>query len=199
MMISFMHTAFTILNILTMIYVLKSIKYYQLPLYMIYAVLLILCFLTHVDKDRIILSVLFFLGGVGSAAAFSFAKYCPARALCPITVYTTVAIVIMLSALFTVIDRKVLLSAFAVLTVFFCGELLIATDDIVTVHSMANEREATINAALMAGERDVTVKRYYVQTKYSGAAGLDDVSVFPEFWVNIAVARYYGLDSIAAE
>ena len=177
-------------------YVILSLKYYQIGLYCIFAALLALCAAVHADKRKILLALLFTAGGVVSAGVFSFAKYCPARALCPITTYTVIGCMLLISGLLEAGEKKIVSALGAVLAVLFLTEFMIGANDIITIYGESQVRMEMIQQAKENGNSVLELRAYNPQTKYSGVTGLEDVSVSPGNWVNTSMARYYGFDSV---
>ncbi len=77
------------------------------------------------------------------------------------------------------------------------GRALAAMPDYQTFAAEWDAREAIIQRAAAAGERQVSVQmlRYDIGAR----SGLDTLEPDPRGWVNQCAARYYGVDSITAE
>lgn len=179
-------------------YIFMSMRYYQLGLYCVFAALLVLSILSGADKEQVMLAVLMFLGGLASIFIFAMAKYCPARAMCPVTAYTVLACLLLTSAIIDAGEIKLPALGFAVMAVIFLFEFAIGAFDIFQTYGQSQRREAAIAQALAAGERVAVLEPYSAQTKYSGVSGPDEIVDDPGYYVNAGMARYYGLDAIIA-
>lgn len=177
-------------------YIFMSMRYYQLGLYCVFAALLALSLLCRVDKERIFLALLIFVGGLASIFIFAMAKYCPARAMCPVTAYTVLASLMLASALIDAGEIKLPAMGFAVMAVIFLFEFAIGAFDIFQTYGQAQRREAAIEQTIAAGESVAVLEPYSAQTKYSGVSGPDEINDDPYYYVNVGMARYYGVDAV---
>jgi len=177
-------------------YIFMSFRYYQAGIYCIFAAVLALALMLKADKERIILAVLFFAGGFVSAAVFSFSSYFPPRALCPISCYTTLAIILLVSALWDKGEQQKLGIAAAVMGTLFIFELVTGVYDIARTYDQSVQREAIVAQAKAQGENHVALPAYDTLTKYSAPYGLEDVHEYSGNWVNMNMAKYYKFDYV---
>lgn len=148
------------------------------------------------DIRPVIFAVIAFLGGLGSIAAFTFARYFPNRAMCASACWTIVASAVLLSRVF--LRRRSFVSGLtAVLTVLFAFSFVLGVLDIAVVHKKSNERLAQIAAAKAAGERSITLEKFVADTKYSPAYELTDIADGENEWPNDAIAWYFDFDTVS--
>ena len=168
-----------------------------LPLFLLFAAALALCFLFGADRRRIVLAAVLFLAGLGSLASFVMARYFVPRHFCFTVYFTALACLILLAALLEK-GRPILPSLVAaVMAVFFAFNFSQGALDIGVVYLHARQREAMIHEALAAGETSLQVPLHESATRYSAVQGLDDLDTQDgRAWPNCSVADYYGLDSI---
>ncbi len=182
-----------------LVYNLSGIAGYQIALYCIFAFVFVLSLMSHVNRTSLVISGILMLGGIGTVVAFSFAKYCPPRALITITVYTVLAVLLLLRQLWSKFDKRIICACLAALGIFFFGEAAKGTNDIIINNSIADKYEEIIAAANESGDRTAVLPKYMPLTKYSAMWNGEKISTYHGYWVNVAMARYYGLDHITAE
>lgn len=171
----------------------------QKEMYCIFAFLFIAGITYKIDGTVIFISTVLFLGGVGSAAAFAFAKYCPPRALITTTVYTTLAIALLLKALWTKTDKRIICACIAVLGVVFLCAFAKGAYDIAINNTVSNRRTEIIAEAKLSGDKTAVLPVYTPATKYFASAGNEEIAEYWGNWINAAMANYYGLDYVVAE
>ena len=179
----------------TITFVLSS----QTELYCIFAFALAAGILYKVDCKTIFAAIILFVGGVGSAAAFAFAKYCPPRALITITVYTTLAILLLIKGLWTKIDKRLICASIAVLSAVFLNAFAKGAYDIAINHTISEKREAIIAEAQVSEDKTAVLPRYTTVTKYCAMSNNEEIGEYWGGWVNLAMANYYELDYVMAE
>lgn len=177
-------------------YIFMCFRYYQPGIYCIFAAVLALALMLKADRERIILAVLFFVGGFVSAAVFSFSSYFPPRALCPISCYTTLAIILLASALWDKGEQQKLGIAAAVMAVLFLFEFVTGVYDIARIYNQSVQRAELVALAKAQGETHVALPAYDTMTKYSAPYGLEDVHEYSGNWVNMNMAKYYEFDYV---
>lgn len=171
---------------------------YLLPLYIIFTMALVLCFVFGANKDRLILSIVLFLGGLVSLASFSAAAYFTFRHFFYTVLITTLACMILFSELLA-LKKKLLPSLIvSVMTLLFAFNFVLCALDLVVLRVDANHREALIQEALASGETELLLYPYRVSNAYNPVYSGIDIQENPEHWMNIFFADYYGLDSVAA-
>lgn len=177
-------------------YILSAAQERLIPLYILYALCFALCLAVKADRKRLVLSAVLVLAGIGSLAAFVFARYFTWRHFCFTVVFTVLACLILLDAL---ADRKKRLPAqllCGVMAVLFAFSFVQGAMDIAVTFAVSLEREAEIQAARDAGETDIELKVYLPSTEYSAAWDLTDLEPESELWPNCSLADYYGLRSV---
>ena len=166
----------------------------QFWLYLIYAFLLALAWSGGADKRALVVSLLLVLGGLASLASLVFAVYVVPRHFCCSSFLTVLACVLLLGEMREkgqFIGARLLLAAMSVLFVF---QFTLGALDITVCWHKAREREREIQAALAAGETELTVDNCLPFTRYAFDFILDPDD--SEIWPNNVVRTYYGLDKI---
>lgn len=176
--------------------VVSATQTFMFRLFALYAVCLVLCLLCDADRKKILLSAVYILTGLCSLATFIFAAYITDRHFCFTVVFTVLACLLLFSALLER-GKKVLPAAVtAAAAVLFTFNFLLGALDIAVVCKKAQEREQIIAEALAAGERNITLEIYPVNSNYSAPTQMMDLDTTDSGWPNDDVARYYGFDSI---
>lgn len=151
---------------------------------------------TSFDYRPIIAASVVFLAGLGSVAAFAFARYFPHRALCATTCWTVLACQILLADLWR--RKNHLASAvFGIVFGLFVFSFALGVLDISVIFKASLERNAKINSALDAGERKIALEPFMPETKYSAAFDLTDIADGENEWPNDSIAAYYGFESVS--
>lgn len=162
-------------------------------LYLVYALSLTLALVCRVDRRRLMLSILFALGGLGSLACFVFAAYFTDRHCCFTVIFTVLATLIALGALPEEKHRLPTALLSACLAVVFAFNFIAGALDILVGFGKTREREQLIRAAHEAGQTEITLPCYSPSTKYAGTFYLFSD---PNEWPNDSVALYYGFDRV---
>ena len=121
---------------------------------------------------------------------FSAAMYIPARGFCAPTVFTGIAIALLLEK----IDMAYRRLFNKVLTIVFLLLFITGAADILTVHHADLKRQAAIQEAL-TGDGILVASPYPVKTKYSAQYGLLDLMP-DEDWPKDMIKEFYGLKDI---
>jgi len=173
--------------------IISSVREHLLPLYVIYAVSLALSVLFKSDFKRIICSLIFVLGGAASLAAYSLAVYFVPRHMAFAVILTVLASIILMTQLIE--NGKQILPSIcaAYLSVLFVFNFALGSVDIISGYSHALERNAAIEAAHTAGEKEITLESYISFTDYAVKFFLDQG---PDYYANVGVGMYYGFDSV---
>lgn len=177
-------------------YIFMSFRYYQAGIHCIFAAVLVLALMLKAEREKIVLAVLFYAGGFVSAAVFSFSAYFPPRALCPMSLYSTLAIILLVSALWEKGQQQRLGIAAGVLGMLFIFELVTGVYDISRIYDQSVQREALVAQAKAQGENHVALPAYDTLTKYSAPYGLEDVHEYSGNWVNMNMAKYYEFEYV---
>ena len=167
-----------------------------LPLYLLFALALALCLLLGAERKKLILAGILFLAGLGSLASFIFARYFVPRHFCFTVYFTALACLILLSALLEKGRPVFPALAAAALSVLFVFNLAQGGLDSAVTYKHFREREAAIQEALDAGEREVRLPVYESATAYSAPHQLLDLSTQAHDWPNCSLEDYYGIESI---
>ncbi|MBR1456238.1 MAG: hypothetical protein IJ594_03640 [Oscillospiraceae bacterium] len=161
--------------------------------YLIYAAALALALTLKADRRRIFLSVLFFVAGLASLAAFLFAFYFTDRHCCFTVFFTVLATLLLLGAL---PEKKQKLPAALLagcMAVCFAFNFVSGGLDILVGYGKAREREQLIREAREAGVTELALPCYSAATKYCGTFYLFPD---PDAWPNDSAALYYGFDAL---
>lgn len=150
------------------------------------------------DFRPVIFSLIVFVGGLGSIAAFTFAKYFPDRAMCASACWTIVAGAVLLSRIFD--DKRAFVFGLTgVLTALFAFTFVLGVLDVAVVHKKSNERLAQIAQAKADGEQRIVLEAFTCDTKYSPIFESPDVADGENEWPNDAMAWYYGFESVSGK
>lgn len=176
--------------------VLLQSKTVMLPLYLLYAGTLVLALTRRTEKRSLILSGILLLSGAAALLAYTVAAYFTSRHFCFAVCVTVLAELVLLAELLRaeqpLLPRLVAAGALVwALFLFPLGAL-----DIAVTYKHFREREAAIQQALDAGEREIRLEVYVPSTPYSAPYQLEDLSPEPHVWPNISLEIYYGIDSI---
>ena len=144
----------------------------------------------------VMLAGIFFLAGLGSLASFIFARYFVPRHFCFTVYFTVLACLILLSELLEKGRPVFPALAAAALSVLFVFNLAQGGLDIAVTYKHFREREAAIQEALDAGEREIRLPVYESATAYSAPHQLLDLSTQAHDWPNCSLEDYYGIESI---
>ena len=86
-----------------------------------------------------------------------------------------------------------------VLGVIFVFSFVLGAGDIGVVYYESLQREATIYAAIEAGEDRVEVYWYSGNTKYCASYAQEDIYDESERWPNCDLEAYYGIETIVGK
>lgn len=165
-------------------------------LYCIYAALLAVSLVSHADRKKLLLSLVYVLSGLGSLAAFIFADHFTDRHFCFTVLFLVLACLLLLSALLERGNKVLPAVLTALAATAFAFHFLLGTLDIAVIFGKSLERGQAIREALEQGQRDLVLEIYVPATKYSAAYGLEDLNLSGHGWPNDSLALYYGLDSV---
>lgn len=164
-----------------------------------FVVFLVLSYTHKIDRDRIVLSIIFFCGALFANFIMITALYYPERRLICTVLLLIVSDSILASALFEVKGwKKDLVSCFiSILLLNLSINLPMAINDMYSARGDMRKNEAQIISCRNSGQLDVEVPIVFSQTKYTvlcGAKYLDTED--PTSWPNDTMAAYYGVNSI---
>lgn len=178
--------------------IIESTKDRLLPLYCLYAVLLVLGW-TKLDRKQVYISIIMVLGGIGSLAAFSFAVYFTNRHFCFTVMFLVIACVMLLSGLFEEKNKGLYKALAAVLAVLFMFNLFIGGIDILATYKDHMERVSAMSYARENGIDGLVLPILQSGSEYCAASGYYDLSEDAGTWPNPDFARYYGLDWVMGD
>lgn len=154
-----------------------------------------------------LIPLIYFCGGIACNYAMMFSPYYPERAEfgCIST------LIVACGSCMTSLSRdfpqhsnnqivKIGLSATVCCLAFvFCFSYGTAVTDLARTWRASEMRSDFIEEQKAAGNLNVIVSQITPKTSYNPLYGLEDIQPDPNHWVNIAVAKYFGLETIASE
>lgn len=175
-------------------------RYYQIsfPL-LIYITLAAVGYSLRIDRDTQILAFLFVLGSFTASFVFIFAGGFPARSTYASTIMLISADAVLLSALFSSrILLKPALTALGIVCILFAFRVgCVGVKDIVRTDYLMTENVNKILASKDAGIMDVDIISVSAKDSHCALYGLEYAIVGDrDHWVNVYMAKYYGVDSI---
>lgn len=194
------HTTFTVLyfrkNFFSALWLLN---HYCKTLLVVFAILLALSYTQKIDKERIIISLIFFLGAVFANFIMIFARYYPDRRVMCTAILLIVSDSILASALFEAQSwTKSIVSCFiAVLLINLSLQMPTDLDDIYFVGVNMFQNKAEILSCKENGQLDIEVLMPYSVTDYTVISHAIYLKTETgSVWPNANMARYYGVNSI---
>ena len=182
-------------NFVSAIYLLQLNK----SLLIAFAVFLVLSYTHKIDRDRIVLSIIFFLGALFANFIMITARYYPERRLICTVILLITSDSILASALFEAKGwKKDLVSCFiSILLLNLSINLPMAINDIYSARGDMLKNEAQIISCRDNGQLDVEIPVVFSQTKYTVLCGAKYIDTEdPTSWPNDTMAAYYGVNSI---
>lgn len=165
----------------------------------IFLSLYLLALYHKVELRILVLSAVFFLGGLCSLAIFVFALYIPARGCCYYMTYLTVATVWLLSGLIDKGSKRAACALSALTLVLFGLTFCYGISDIIHVNIQSQDRLLAVQAAKEEGLSELVFEAYDSDTKYSVSGAFPDTQPDPDSWPNPDIAAYYGLEKISTQ
>ena len=163
-------------------------------------VLLVICVQEKGNSKRVLLALTLVVGSLAANYIMMFAKYYVERSSLGAFILLLAAVIVLIPAALEIKPWKTLLvSAMIILTLSGIPAVCTGVMDNYTTYIQGLQTEAYIMDCVANGEQDVKVPVIYAATKYNGLYGNAELSKDSSYWVNILMARYYGLASIAAE
>lgn len=161
------------------------------------AALLVIAWISKVDRKRILLALCLFVGAMAANFMMVFAISYPERAMGCVVVLTATADLVLLQDLMKTERWR----SFAVCVLLFA--LLALPDAMIRggldiYHTYVQDRAntASVMAQKESGAAQVTISEITVGTCYSGAADIRYIAWDPTIWPNDAMAKYYGVDAV---
>ena len=164
-------------------------------LLILFLILFILSVLKGANKKVLVSSLLFAGGAVVSVGVFAFAAYIPRRSFYIMTVYMTIADMILLDKLYNTQNLKPVLTLAAAMFVLFSYRFIYGVYDISKLCYQSVVREKIIEEAKTSGNLNVVIHEYTTGTAYSEIS-YEELEESPDWWYNELLARYYGLESV---
>ncbi len=180
-------------NFMSAVYLLK--KFWILLL--IFLLLTVGAFLTGVDKDKIILSVILGVCGVLSVLMLTFTAYIPERRATFCVVLLAAGILILLSPMLQG-QRKVFF-ALALTALFFISSyhIINGANDIYSTYRLTKENEEYLISCRENGEMYISLPMFTPYTKYSPVYDLKYLDTEdPLSWPNSSMAAFYDVEEI---
>ena len=167
-----------------------------LPVYCLFAALLVVSLIEKADPKLVTAAVLFVLGSAVSVVVFAFAVYFPWRSLFATTVYLCVGCLLLMKAIWGKGIRYPVPILTAVLSMYFVFSFVLGLGDITVLYLESRERNRILEKASLEGTDTVCIHQYSANTKYAASYLLPDVYDDPAQWPNYDIAAYYGVGSV---
>ena len=179
-----------------------KLGWYLWPGVLLWAALLI-CFLRRgIDKKRLIEPLIFLLAGCAALYAMALSPQIPDRVWSGPIVYFLLSALLLYRAAG---EPRVQSARVRVGLVTLCAALALAcyaaqAPGLAGTSAAFAAREAAAAEQLAAGRRTLTLESVYGSgARFDAAEVPRDITEDPEHWLNQALARYLGADSVAAE
>lgn len=167
------------------------------PVFLSFVLLLLMSLRLHRDDvERRLVACIWMLGSLASNYILFFASGGPWRSFAIVLVLAIPGCIILLDSLFETAVRYI---AYAVCVASVCATMywgLLAVKDISTVFYKFNYNEQLIAEQIASGETDIHVPFITPKTKYSSFSGLYYLHPYSGNWLNVGVAKYYGVDAM---
>ncbi len=157
----------------------------------------VIAYMTHIRKERLVLSVIFFIGSLCSNFIMTAAAYYADRSL----LFSTVMLIVSIGLLWHHIGE---IKPYTVLTASCCSVLLLYTaffvclgvEDVYTTGRKFRQNELYIEQCCEEGVQDIRIPLIESDTKYCAFNGLGYLTHDPNEWQNKSIAQYYEVNSI---
>lgn len=174
------------------------LKTYTLPIMIVFSVLFSLGCVAKIDRDRLILSVLFAFSAVMASYMMTVAKYVPERCLITTTIFAIIAVGILIPGFSGTKYTPVMICCGAILAVMFAFSFADGGTDIWDSYLQYEERVAHIEQMKNEGVYDITLHVIQPKTEYSAFYGIVDLQTeVNDTWPNTQMANYYGVETIS--
>ena len=140
-------------------------------------------------------------GGVGAGLIFALARFYPYRSLAATMLLLTLACGVLLRSLLEAQKAKrAALCLLTLLTLSLCYWCPHGMKDVYLTHAAVAENRELLLQQKDSGETQIRLPIPEPQTKYSALDGLIYLSTSEtDYWSNLYMAKYYGVESILAE
>lgn len=165
-----------------------------------YIVLLVLHIAANTEKDRLLLSGVFFMGSLVPSFLLLFANQYPFRSASSVCVFLICACAVLLEPLLEVKKQPLIVSATLVFMLNGLAGLPKGLDDIVKTYEQVKKNQQIMAWQVEDGIKDVVVPCIDTDGPYSAIYQLKYLDTeSAEKWPNRDMAKYYSIDSILGE
>ena len=167
------------------------------PLLVCFAVFYALALYRKVDLKTRLLSLILLFGSLAGQFVLTFAMYCAGRSMHIALVLLLAADAVLLSRLYDLPGRNVLIAALLAGMLLMARGWFIGLPDIRETHYLLQYNEDFIADCAHRGEREVELWRPYAKTSCSAIEGLAYLNTEdPGDWPNVYMAKFYGVDKV---
>lgn len=168
-------------------------------LLVLYFAFAILAYCERVEARRQLLALTLMLGSLAAVFVLAFAGYAEGRSACYGTFLAIAAISVLFPAGYHSRFRPALCFAVLVCLTATLYWGCVGMQDICESGAQQRRNEQRILSARESGQRELELSPVGYGTKYSAGAGLVYLTPDRDNWVNSAMARYYGMDSLTVD
>lgn len=161
-------------------------------------VVLLTCTVIFGYKKNIEVSCLFFFASLITNFMHIMAAYYPERNMLAPTLFLLAAVGVLLENFRTERSAAAVVSTCWILILFSGVQFFHGGYDIYSTYVQHSQRDALAAEQKKAGLEELKLPRITAATKYSAQYGLADLDIEENsgYWFNIAVAKYYEVDSV---
>ena len=169
-----------------------------LPLTILCVVLLVLAFLSDIDKNTLIIACTIFITALAAYGCLVIASYIPRRSLFLTPVLLTLDCSILLAALLGGGNRKLAYSIVFALLMLAPSHILSGVIDIDCTYEDTSARDKILAESAEAGFKDAYLPplTHGGYSEYSPANGLLYLSYDADSYPNCYIAKYYGFEHV---
>ena len=165
-----------------------------------YILLLVLHIAANTEKDRLLLSGVFFMGSLVPSFLLLFANQYPLRSVSSMCVFLICACAVLLEPLLEVKKQPLIVSAALVFMLNGLAGLPEGLDDIVKTYEQVKKNQQIMAWQIEDGIKDIVVPCIDTDGPYSAIYQLQYLDTEgAEKWPNRDMAKYYSIDSILGE
>lgn len=165
----------------------------------LYLALAILVYHENGDPRRQLLALTLMLGSLAAVFVLAFASYAESRSACFGTFLAIAAVSVLFQAAYDTRFKPALCFAVSLCLTVTLYWGCVGLQDICKSCDQQERNAQVILASKEAGIREISVSPVYFGTKYSAGWGLIYLTPDSENWINAAMARYYGVDSVIVD
>lgn len=176
-------------------------KYWDLrALIFLLAALLVIAWISKVDRRRILFAVCLFIGTMASNFIMVFAVGYPERSVGNIVVLLVMADMLLMQELMKTVQWKSFAICILMIAVLALPKhLAVGAWDIYNTYVQNKANVEHILESKAAGEQVVTIHNITINTQYSGASQLRYIASDPTIWPNNSIAKYYEVDAVMSD